>query len=104
VDFGDGQHRHPTQLYEAFYAFGLFAFFSLRNRTPQPPGLLFRQFVVAYLMFRFLVEFIRVEPRAVAGLSVFQVLSLALMVLIALSLFNPRRAAAGGGNGAPRPE
>jgi phosphatidylglycerol:prolipoprotein diacylglycerol transferase len=83
IDFGDGIRRHPTQLYEAIFDLGLFAYFSYRNRSPQPPGILFRQFLMAYFVFRVLIEFIRTEPRIYPGLSVFQVLSLIMLGVLA---------------------
>jgi phosphatidylglycerol---prolipoprotein diacylglyceryl transferase len=79
VDFGDGQRRHPTQIYEALFAVGLFVYFIRANRRPQVPGALFKRFLVAYFAFRFLVEFIRLEPKCCWGLTAFQVLSLAVL-------------------------
>lgn len=91
VDFGDGHPRHPTQLYEAIYAFALFVWLTARNCSPQPPGLLFRQFLIAYLGFRFAIEFIRVEPHLAAGLSIFQILALAMIAVVLVSLARSRR-------------
>jgi prolipoprotein diacylglyceryltransferase len=58
IDFGDGP-RHPTQLYEiaalALIALALF----IRSRRPFRAGDLFRAFLLAYLAFRFAVEFIK---------------------------------------------
>jgi prolipoprotein diacylglyceryltransferase len=76
VDFGDGVSRHPTQVYETVFAVALFVYFSKENRKNPAPGILFKRFLVAYFGFRFLVEFIRIEPQCCLGLSVFQVVSL----------------------------
>ncbi len=97
VNFGDGQHRHPTQLYEALFALGLFCYFMRANARHPAPGALFQQFLLAYLGFRFLIEFIRVEPPACLGLTVFQVVCLALISLVLLAHWrarHPRHAAA----------
>lgn len=82
IDFGDGQLRHPTQLYESLFALALFVWLAHENRQHPPPGRLFRQFVVAYCGFRFLIEFLRVEPRCCLGLTAFQVLSLSLIAWV----------------------
>ena len=77
VDFGDGLARHPTQLYEIVFLLGAAAFFAWRIRTSRQAGCLFSQFLLAYLAFRFGVEFLK--PRALfAGfpLSAIQVASL----------------------------
>jgi prolipoprotein diacylglyceryltransferase len=73
VNFGDGP-RHPTQLYEITFlallavALGRFA----RSSSAQPNGRLFRLFMLGYLGFRFVVEFIKPRETHVAGLSMIQ--------------------------------
>src|SRR5205085_9041870 len=58
VDFGDGP-RHPTQLYEIAFLLLLGFVLALRARRPFASGELFRLFMLGYLSFRFLVEFIK---------------------------------------------
>jgi prolipoprotein diacylglyceryltransferase len=77
VDFGDGITRHPTQLYESFFMVALGIFFLFRMRRPYVNGYLFRSFIFAYLLFRFLVEFIKPRFAPWFGLSMIQVVSLA---------------------------
>jgi len=79
VDFGDGQRRHPTQLYEALFDLALFAWLVRANRRHPPPGRLFRHFLFAYFSFRFFIEFIRAEPVVWLGLTVYQWFSLAVV-------------------------
>ena len=87
VEFGDGPPRPPTQLYEAAFALGLCVYFLRENTRHPPPGVLFQRFLLAYLGFRFLIEFIRVEPICGCGLTVFQVLCLlGIFLLAALQL------------------
>jgi len=75
VNFGDGILRHPTQLYESLFMFGMF-FFLLWNKKNKPaPGSQFKLLMIAYFIFRFFVEFIRVEPIAFLGLTWFQIIS-----------------------------
>jgi phosphatidylglycerol---prolipoprotein diacylglyceryl transferase len=90
VDFGDGQLRHPTQLYEALFALALFFYLRWRSLGRPTPGILFKQFLIAYLSFRFLIEFIRIEPKICLGLSIYQVLSLLIVGLVCFQSFRHR--------------
>jgi phosphatidylglycerol:prolipoprotein diacylglycerol transferase len=72
VDFGDGVRRHPTQLYEAVFLVGLAAMLAgVRTRLSRP-GDQFRLFMVAYMAFRLMVDFIKPEPVLALGLSAIQ--------------------------------
>lgn len=76
VDFGDGISRHPTQLYEIGFMLLLAGALAVRMRRPYANGYLFRIFILAYLLFRFVVEFFK--PRyAPLVLSTIQIASLA---------------------------
>lgn len=59
VDFGDGISRHPTQLYEIVFLLALYALIHARRKAFVEPGDRFRAFMVGYLGFRLLVEFIK---------------------------------------------
>ena len=83
VDFGDGIRRHPTQLYEVAFllllGLGLATLSRLRVLSN---GVLFRLFMLAYLAWRLLVEFIKpryplpgvgvtsIQLAAMAGVSI----------------------------------
>lgn len=73
VDFGDGISRHPTQLYEV--GFLLLLFLGLRWCEHQPcrEGDLFKIYMIAYLGFRFFIDFIKPEFRPLLGLSAIQI-------------------------------
>ena len=71
VDFGDGQPRHPVQLYEVVFLLGLAAVLARARLRPLRSGDLFRIFLTAYLAFRLGVEFLKPEP-AFGGLSSIQ--------------------------------
>ncbi|MBI3564599.1 MAG: prolipoprotein diacylglyceryl transferase, partial [Elusimicrobia bacterium] len=59
VDFGDGVPRHPTQLYEALFH-GLMAVALSRLKTAgRYPRQLMKLYILSYLAYRFLTEFIR---------------------------------------------
>ncbi len=77
VDFGDGIPRHPTQLYESLFSLTCGVIVWLWGRQlPHPPGAMFRMFMLGYLSFRFLVEFIKPTWRPYLGMSALQVASL----------------------------
>lgn len=73
VDFGDGIPRHPTQLYEILFLLAQFALIHARRAHFTRPGDRFRAFMVGYLAFRLLVEFIKpvfyAYPPGLSGLQ-----------------------------------
>jgi phosphatidylglycerol:prolipoprotein diacylglycerol transferase len=81
----DPQPRHPSQLYEfALEGVALFLILWLFSRKPRPMGAVSGMFLVAYGVFRFLVEYTR-EPDSflgvlAMGLSMGQWLSLPMIV------------------------
>lgn len=79
--FGLGHHIHPAQLYSALNA--LFVFFVLIIYTPRArfPGQVFWLYGVLYGVTRFLLEFLRVEPRVLFSFSLYQVVSGGMIVL-----------------------
>lgn len=72
VDFGDGIMRHPTQLYEISFLLVLFGVLCWYGHQPRRSGDQFKLFMIAYLGFRFLVDFIKPEFRPLLGLSAIQ--------------------------------
>jgi len=77
IDFGDGITRHPTQLYEIAFMLAIGIYLLLRARRPYPNGYLFRLFIFSYLLFRFMVEFIKPRFDPWLGLSAIQIAALA---------------------------
>src|SRR5687767_13876372 len=68
VDFGDGMPRHPTQLYEfAFHATAALVLSWMRGRG-MFHGQLIKLYLLGYLVYRFVSEFIRHEPELWLGL------------------------------------
>ncbi|MCC7464976.1 MAG: prolipoprotein diacylglyceryl transferase [Saprospiraceae bacterium] len=60
VDFGDGVPRHPVNLYEVLFLLLLAAFIFVGERKkPWSDGMKFKLFMVSYLSWRFLLEFIK---------------------------------------------
>jgi prolipoprotein diacylglyceryltransferase len=70
-NYGDGVARHPTQIYEMVFLMLLGAVLvSVRTRMPRE-GDLFRLFMVAYMSFRFVVDFLK-PGVPLAGLTAIQ--------------------------------
>ncbi|OGJ76708.1 hypothetical protein A2412_05135 [Candidatus Peribacteria bacterium RIFOXYC1_FULL_58_8] len=88
VDFGDGVFRHPTQLYESLFGVIAFLMLALLLKKKQPDGSLFAGFMIAYFLFRFFLEFIRVEPRVLFGLTGYQYAAMVVLVYYAVRLFH----------------
>lgn len=80
VDFGDGFARHPTQLYEAVFVLGLLVYAQVMKER-YAPGDLFKGFVVVYFGWRFLAEFIRVNPVSALGLTYYQIAAVLVILL-----------------------
>jgi phosphatidylglycerol---prolipoprotein diacylglyceryl transferase len=77
---------HPTPLYELLLGIvGFGILFPLRNRL-YPDGRLFMAYLMLASVFRFSVEFLRLNPRIAAGLSEAQLFSI-LIFLIGLGGF-----------------
>ena len=93
VDFGDGIARHPAQLYEIAVVLPLG--WALSRARFATPGLAFKLFLNAYLLWRFAVEFLKPVPVAYPlGLSGIQWTCLvALAVYLPLTLRAARRTA-----------
>lgn len=78
VDFGDGVPRHPTQLYEIGFLLAWGALLATRWQGFERDGDRFRAFMVGYLAYRLLIEWIRPIPLHYLGVfSGLQLLCLA---------------------------
>ncbi|HEY9604074.1 MAG TPA: prolipoprotein diacylglyceryl transferase family protein [Allocoleopsis sp.] len=73
VDFGDGIYRHPTQLYEILFLLGLMILLKIRSHYPRQEGDLFKFYLVAYLGFRLIIDFIKPDFHLILGLSAIQI-------------------------------
>jgi prolipoprotein diacylglyceryltransferase len=75
-DFGDGISRHPAQLYEIVFLATLLVFIRARAKCGYAQGEIFRFFMIGYLFFRFMVEFIKPTSHIYWGLDSVQVIAL----------------------------
>lgn len=73
VDFGDGIPRHPTQLYEIAFLLVQYTLIHTRRNALSVSGDRFRAFMIGYLLFRLLIEFIKpvfyIYPGGLSGLQ-----------------------------------
>lgn len=91
VDFGDGVLRLPTQLFEAaFHFIAFFVLVYLKQRVTKP-GILFKYYISAYLVFRFFTEFFRQNQRLFDFLTLYQLLSILGLLLINLKTITNMR-------------
>ncbi|MGA9717578.1 MAG: prolipoprotein diacylglyceryl transferase family protein, partial [Acidobacteriaceae bacterium] len=87
------QHVHPTPIYELIAA--LIIAFILWKRAKQPTGEITGDYLLLSGLARFLVEFIRINPRIYFGMSNAQVASIgSIIVGIAMIVWARRHAAA----------
>jgi prolipoprotein diacylglyceryltransferase len=94
IDLGDGVRRHPTPLYEIAFVLLLAFALSRASRRPRPAGELFLVFAVAYLSFRFGVDYLKPRRPVFAGAGVLQLVALAGAAAAAAVLVRRRTAIA----------
>ncbi len=77
LDLGDGLSRHPAALYEIIFLVLLWIFLRILNKKYQfAQGAIFKIFMIAYLLFRFLLDFIKPHYTFSMGLSSIQIICL----------------------------
>lgn len=79
VNFGDGIARHPTQLYEICFLISLGLFLALCARRTHRMGDIFRLFMIAYMTWRFLIDFLKPGGR-VLDLTPIQIVCLMVVL------------------------
>jgi phosphatidylglycerol---prolipoprotein diacylglyceryl transferase len=81
-----GVRVHPAPIYETILYLGVFAIlWSMRKRS-EPAGRLMYWYLLLAGFCRFMVEFVRINPRVFHGLSEAQLIAFAMMVLGAIAL------------------
>lgn len=81
-------HIHPTQLYESFFALGLFFFLLWLHRRKKFSGQIILTYVALYSAFRFVNEFFRDNMRGdVFGLSTLTGLTTSQLISVGLFAF-----------------
>jgi len=82
---------HPTPVYEMVAYLFVFAFLWRRRHDPAPDGTIFAWYLVLACGARFLIEFVRINPPVLLGLSQAQLMSLALVLVGTARLVAARR-------------
>ncbi|HVF96487.1 MAG TPA: prolipoprotein diacylglyceryl transferase family protein [Flavisolibacter sp.] len=78
MNLGDGVRRHPVVLYEIVFLLVLWIGLKrLQENTHLDAGALFKLFMICYLLFRFLLEYIKPHYPVFLGLSTIQLTCLA---------------------------
>jgi phosphatidylglycerol---prolipoprotein diacylglyceryl transferase len=81
VRAGDSLPRHPTQLYEAAFHLSMAGVLFALQQDGRCRGQLVKLYILVYLGYRFLTEFIRPEPRLLLSLTGYQWAALTLAPL-----------------------
>ena len=92
MDLGDGITRHPVALYEIVFLIILwFALYQLQHKRELNNGALFKLFMIAYLLFRFALDFIKPHYAWDIGLSTIQVACVLGLIYYAPFIFKPKK-------------
>jgi len=83
--------RHPTQIYESIFHLTCAAVFFVLWRKKMFPGQLFKIYLVTYLSYRFLTEWIRPEPTIALGLTAYQLAALAAIPLFGFLIWRDQK-------------
>lgn len=84
-------HLHPTQLYSSIFDFALGFFLLWYDKKKKANGRTFSLYLIIYSIGRFLIEFLRNDPRGAVGqLSTSQFISIFILIL-GIVMFNIQR-------------
>jgi phosphatidylglycerol:prolipoprotein diacylglycerol transferase len=84
----DNTPLHPTPVYEFIVAVIIFyLLYKLNRKTNWPDGKVFMYYLIMTGLARFLVEFIRINPQFLFGLTEAQVISIILMISGIIGLY-----------------
>ena len=86
---------HPTQLYEMTCYFLIFIYlrYLVSTRKDRFSGQIFFEFLFLHGLSRFLVEFVRINPKYLLGLSGAQIISAIMVILGSVMMFRLRKSA-----------
>jgi len=91
MDLGDGIMRHPVTLYEILFLLLLWiALYRIHTQYVLQQGALFKLFLMSYLLFRFLLDFIKPGWKYFFGLGTIQLSCLAGLLYYARYIIHPQ--------------
>jgi phosphatidylglycerol:prolipoprotein diacylglycerol transferase len=91
VDFGDGQLRHPTQVYESLFHLLMAGVLVAVMRRHLFPYQRLKLYLIAYGVYRFLTEYIRPESAEWLDLTFYQCMGVVLVVGLSIQWWFDRR-------------
>ncbi|GGH81100.1 prolipoprotein diacylglyceryltransferase [Filimonas zeae] len=92
MNLGDGMSRHPVSLYEMVFLIALWiGLVQLEKRRKLLSGARFKLFMVAYLLFRLLLDIIKPHYYTVIPFSVIQLTCIAGLLYYYKVLLNPKK-------------
>lgn len=92
MNLGDSLNRHPVTVYEIAFLLALWiGLKQLEKRTGLESGVLFKLFMIFYLAFRFLLDFIKPNYQIVIGLSTIQLACLAGLIYYIPYIIQPKK-------------
>lgn len=92
LNLGDGVARHPVALYEIFFLLLLWiALKQLQKNDSLETGALFKLFMIGYLTFRLLLDFIKPHYPVLWGLSTIQLTCMAGLLYYLPFLLQPKK-------------
>ncbi len=91
-NLGDGLMRHPVALYEIIFLLSLWVGFKqLQKKCPLENGALYKLFMIVYMLFRFLLDFIKPHFTFSIGLSTIQLTCVAGLVYYIAYILQPKK-------------
>ena len=92
MNLGDSLPRHPVALYEILFLILLWIGLKrLQKAASLQAGALFKLFMISYLLFRFLLDFIKPHYPVFVGLSTIQLTCLAGLLYYAPFILQPKK-------------
>ena len=92
MNLGDGQSRHPVTLYEIVFLLLLWYFFKKAEKEfSLEQGALFKMFMILYLVFRFMLDFIKPHYTFSIGLSTIQLTCIAGLLYYSPYIIQPKK-------------
>lgn len=98
----DNAYRHPTQIYESLFHLSMAAIMAGMIRRGIWKGQLAKFYILSYLLYRFLTEFIRPETRYGLGWTGYQWFALALVPVFAWLWYRDARSSKPLNSGSPQ--
>ncbi|MCE3258441.1 MAG: prolipoprotein diacylglyceryl transferase, partial [Bacteroidetes bacterium] len=91
IDFGDHVLRHPLPLYEICFLLCLWIVIALLKKRGLSDGAMFKLFLISYLSYRFMIEFLKENNFTLWHLSVIQLACLAGLIYYLPTILNPKK-------------